>query len=50
VKRGRASALDFAWFAKAFPKGRLTVVCATPFRSDRVEGVTLETFLQDRSA
>jgi hypothetical protein len=50
VKRGPASALDFAWFARAFPKSRLTVVCATPFRSDRIEGVTLEAFLKDRPA
>ncbi|MGH7820435.1 MAG: AAA family ATPase, partial [Candidatus Binatia bacterium] len=45
VKRGRASALDFAWFPKAFPKGRLTVICATPFEADRVRGVTLDAFL-----
>ncbi len=45
VKRGQTSALDFAWFAKVFPKGRLTVVCATPFEGDRVRGVTLEAFL-----
>jgi predicted AAA+ superfamily ATPase len=45
VKRGQASALDFAWFSKVFPKGRLMVVCATPFAADRVRGVTLEAFL-----
>jgi predicted AAA+ superfamily ATPase len=48
VKRGRATALDFTWFAKTFPKGRLTVVCATPFETDRVRGVTLEAFLSGR--
>jgi predicted AAA+ superfamily ATPase len=46
VKRGRASALDFAWFPKTFPKGRLTVVCATPFEADRIRGVTLDAFLR----
>ncbi len=46
VKRGRATALDFAWFARAFPKERLTVVCATPFEADQVRGLTLEAFLQ----
>jgi predicted AAA+ superfamily ATPase len=45
VKRGQASALDFTWFPKAFPKGHLTVVCATAFEADRVRGVTLEAFL-----
>jgi predicted AAA+ superfamily ATPase len=45
VKRGQASALDFAWFSKAVPKGHLTVVCTTPFEADRVRGVTLEAFL-----
>lgn len=46
VKLGRATALDFAWFGKVFPKGRLTVVCATPFESDRVVGVALDEFLR----
>jgi predicted AAA+ superfamily ATPase len=45
VKRGQASALDFTWFSKVFPKGHLTVVCTTPFEADRVRGVTLEAFL-----
>ncbi|MGH7859269.1 MAG: ATP-binding protein [Candidatus Binatia bacterium] len=46
VKRGRASALDLPWFPKSFPKGRLTVVCATPFEADRIRGVTLDVFLK----
>lgn len=45
VKRGRASALEFAWFARSFPRGRLTVVCSTPFEADRITGVTLAQFL-----
>jgi predicted AAA+ superfamily ATPase len=45
VKRGPASALDFAWFAKVLPKSHLTVVCATTFEADRVRGVTLDAFL-----
>jgi predicted AAA+ superfamily ATPase len=49
VKRGRASALEFAWFVRGFPKGRLTVVCTTPFEADRVRGVTLEAFLRAES-
>ena len=46
VKRGRATPLEFGWFGKVFPKGRLTVVCATPFESDQVVGVTLDSFLR----
>jgi predicted AAA+ superfamily ATPase len=46
VKLGRATALDFSWFAKTFPRARLTVVCKTPFDSDRVRGVTLEALLR----
>lgn len=49
VKRGRATALDFAWFPKAFPKARLTVVCATPFQADQINGVTLDEFLRARA-
>lgn len=45
VKRGQASALDFAWFSKVFPRGHLTVVCAAPFDADHVRGVGLEAFL-----
>jgi hypothetical protein len=46
VKRGRATALDFAWFPKTFPRGRLEVVCATPFETDHIRGLTLHDFLQ----
>ena len=46
VKRGRATALDFAWFRKVFPGGELTVVCTTPFEADHVTGVTLDSFLR----
>lgn len=45
VKRGQASALEFTWFPKVFAKGRLAVVCTTPFEADRVHGLTLEAFL-----
>lgn len=45
VKRGRAGPLDFSWFAKCFPKRRLTVVCQTPFETDQVQGVTIDQFL-----
>lgn len=45
VKRGRVNPLEFAWFPKCFPKGRLTVVCANSFETDRVRAVTLEQFM-----
>jgi hypothetical protein len=45
VKRGRTGPLDFAWFPKSFPEGRLTVVSASRFETDRIVGMTLEDFL-----
>jgi predicted AAA+ superfamily ATPase len=47
VKRGRAGPLDFAWFPRVFPKGHLTVVCATPFETDQIRGVTLAELLRE---
>ena len=45
VKRGRTGPLDFTWFPKCFPKGRLTVVSESRFETDRIHGITLEDFL-----
>ena len=45
VKRGKAGPLDFAWFAKTFPKSQLTVVCQNAFQSGQVTGITIEDFL-----
>lgn len=45
VKRGKASALDFSWFPNVFPKDQLTVICETPFQTERVRGITIEEFL-----
>lgn len=45
VKRGKTGPLDFAWFHRVFPKGRLTVVGSSRFETDHVAGVTLEDFL-----
>jgi predicted AAA+ superfamily ATPase len=45
VKLGRATALELAWFGTVFPKAHLTVVCATPFASDQITGISLESFL-----
>jgi hypothetical protein len=45
VKRGRTDALEFAWFARAFPQARLTVVGADRFAAGNVRGVSPEEFL-----
>lgn len=46
VKRGRTGPLDFAWFPRTFPDGRLVVVGGDRFETDRVRGVTFEDFLR----
>jgi len=45
VKRGGATALDFAWFPRSFPGGRLTVIGSSRFETDRIRGITAEDFL-----
>jgi hypothetical protein len=45
VKRGPASPIEFAWFARTFPAAKLTVVCQTPFVTDRMHGITIQDFL-----
>ena len=45
VKRGRTSPLEFAWFRKVFPRGRLTVVGRDRFETDSVRGITMEELL-----
>ena len=45
VKCGRTGPLDFAWFPKAFPGRRLTVVGASRFETDCITGITLTDFL-----
>ena len=47
VKIGRAGALDFKWYPKTFAHGRLSVVCSTPFETDRIRGITLHDFLME---
>ena len=45
VKRGRASPLEFSWFARVFPQRKLTVINAATFETKNVCGVTFEEFL-----
>ncbi len=45
IKRGKSGPLDFGWFPKVFPNARLTVISASRFETDTVEGITLPDFL-----
>jgi predicted AAA+ superfamily ATPase len=45
VKRGRTSPLEFGWFPKVFPRGRLTVIGRDRFETDAIHGMTMEDFL-----
>ena len=48
VKHGRTSPLEFSWFPKLRPKGRLTVISQSRFDTDRITGITLEDFLRQQ--
>lgn len=45
VKRGRTGPIEFSWFPKIFPKGRLTVIGPGSFETQQVEGITMHDFL-----
>jgi len=45
VKAGPSNPVEFAWFARRFPRGKLDVITTTPFEASRVRGVTMERFL-----
>jgi hypothetical protein len=45
VKRGKSGPLEFGWFPKVFPNAHLTVISASRFETDAVEGITLPDFL-----
>lgn len=45
VKRGRSSALEFAWFAKQFGQESLKVINQNTFATKHLQGITLENFL-----
>ena len=47
VKAGKASPLEFDWFAKSFPREKLLVINTERFEGRNVRGVTLEDFLLD---
>jgi len=45
VKRGRATPLDYAWFAKVFPRARLILINSDSFETRQITGLTMEDFL-----
>jgi len=45
VKSGRTTAMEFAWFARAFPRAKLIVVGQDRFEARCVTGTTMEDFL-----
>lgn len=47
VKRGKCSAIEFAWFVKQFPGKRLTVINANRFETAQVRGMTLLDYLMN---
>ncbi|HEU4418905.1 MAG TPA: AAA family ATPase [Planctomycetota bacterium] len=49
VKRGGASALEFAWFARSFPRAELRIVGRERFAADRIRGLTMAELLRDPS-
>ncbi|MBI4370241.1 MAG: hypothetical protein HY547_08440 [Elusimicrobia bacterium] len=46
VKVGQASALEFHWFAKVFPRGGLTVIAGNKFETKQIKGITMADFLK----
>ena len=47
LKRGKTTPMDFSWFPRVFPKGRLTVVCDAHWETDHVKAVRFEEFLME---
>jgi len=47
VKRGAASAMEFAWFAHSFPRAELWIAGRERFAADRVRGLTMAELLRD---
>ena len=45
VKRGRTSALEYAWFPKVFPSATLQVLGRDRFETGSIRGTTIEDFL-----
>jgi predicted AAA+ superfamily ATPase len=45
VKHGRTSPIEYAWFPRVFPKGRLTVIGRDRWEAEGMRGVTIEDFL-----
>lgn len=50
VKRGKSTAVEFSWFPRAFPGGKLVVVSSSRFETERIRGLTMEDFLLDETS
>lgn len=50
VKRGRAGPIEFAWFARSFPRARLTILGTDRFEAGNLRGTTFEDFLLGEDA
>ncbi|MBK9576677.1 MAG: ATP-binding protein [Fibrobacteres bacterium] len=48
VKRGKTSPVEFAWFARSFPKRHLTVVGDSTWETDHVRAIRFEHFLLEK--
>jgi predicted AAA+ superfamily ATPase len=46
VKAGKTNPFEFAWFPNSFPTGRLAVVSESSYETDRIRGITFDTFLR----
>jgi predicted AAA+ superfamily ATPase len=45
VKRGKTTALEFAWFTKQFIHSNLTVINQSLYQTDQITGISFEDFL-----
>ena len=49
VKRGKTSPMEFNWFPNVFPNGHLTVISESRFETDRISGITITDFLENKA-
>ncbi|HEX6813448.1 MAG TPA: AAA family ATPase [Planctomycetota bacterium] len=47
VKRGGASAMEFSWFPRSFPKAQLWIAGRERFAAERIRGLTVADLLRD---
>jgi hypothetical protein len=47
TKLGPTNPMEFAWFSRVFPKGRLTVVSQSTYETRHIRGIRMEDFLAE---